>query len=188
MRIIGRSMLAAVVTAALSAGSANAAAVIIGDGVSAAYVRNADIGATRPVQQRLKGQTVKQGNAYIPRNTRFVITNVAPIDVSKLEEGDTVKFVLPEDFTVNDETVIRAGTEMFGVVKKAKYDSVFGGTSRLVIEVKEIATDAGVPVKLRCVVKDHAKGNIYFPASSEFIATTATDTDLSFAAAEQINF
>ena len=182
MKRIGSKFLAAFAATVFSVGTANAATVVIGeDNLSTAYVRNAEFGAVRPVAERLKGRTVKSGNAYVPKNTRFVITNVKPLDSGALKVGDKVAFALAEDFTVNDTVVIQKGTQLYGVVSEAKHGGVFSRRERLTIDVNEIITDEGIPLALRCVVRDHAKGSVYFPAGAEFIATTVADTDLQFA-------
>ena len=185
MKIIGNKFLAAFAAAMLSAGAADAASVVIGaDNSSVAYVRNADVGVVRPMTKRLKSQAIKDGNAYIPKGTRFLITNAEPLDAAVLKKGDCVTFVLPEDFKVNEKTVITKGKELTGTVTKVKHRAAFSSKSSFSVNVKEIETDSGIPVALKCVVEENFKGKTYLPEGSEFFATTVADTDLNFSVAD----
>ena len=185
-KIVGT--LAAFAATTLVTGSAFAAAVFIPTqteespyaNTSVCYVRNADIDVLRPVTKLLKGHAVKDGNAYLPKNARFVINNTAPIDTAKLNVGDSVDFVLAEDFTVNGKTVISKDTPLTGYVTEKKRRSISSGYGTLSIEVKEIVTDSGVSVPLHCRIHDRAKSYVYFPGATEFFASVAQDTDLGY--------
>ncbi len=174
-------ILSAFVAAAMSMSVASAAVVVNrSDNWSGHYVRNADFKVTRPVWQLLRGQTVAEGNAYIPSGTRFVVVNDSPIDAAKLKKGDRVTFVLPEDFIVNGVVVAKEGTELNGTVVRQQGKSMADGHRYLAIEINEFITDGGEYVALKCVVKDRARHEIYFPAQSEFMASVVGDTDLHF--------
>ena len=167
-----RKILSAAAVAVLLAAPADAATVILGaDDTSVSYVRNADLGITRPLPQQLKGNVIQDGNAYIPRNTRFVIRNMQAIDSRNLQKGDELTFLVDEDFLINEAVVIKKDHPLLGKVTEK-------GHTKLLIELTETEAENKVPIKIRCRIKEDQKGGIYFPQGHEFVAATLEDTDL----------
>ena len=181
MNYLGRRFFAVLVATVFSVGTADAAAIVIDDDSTySTYLRNEDVGSSRPLVKRIKGQIGKSGNAFIPKGARFGIRNVKPLDAAELNKGDRVRFALAEDFLVNDRVVIAKDTELVGTVVTAK-------RGKLNIDVKNIITDDGVTVALNGNVGDVAKGRVYFRENCEFFVSVATDTDLGFALTNKNN-
>lgn len=121
------------------------------------YVAPAFAAENPPQVMRLA--PVKQGNAYIPKGTRLQIELTKELSSKKAKVGDSVPLKLVQNLIINDVVVIPAGSEVRGIVTKARKAGGLGRGGKLEFTVVSVNTINGVEVPLQYTKGEHGAGD-----------------------------
>lgn len=143
---------------------------------------------------------IPEGNAYIPKGTVLQIELTKEISSKKAKVGDAVPLRLVENLIVNDVIVAPAGSEVKGVVTKARKAGGLGRGGKLEFTIVSFKTINGVEIPLQYTKGEHGAGdggavavfaavsivgglfmkgkNVVFNEGLKFDAEVTADTDL----------
>lgn len=148
-----------------------------------------------------KVQTVVPGHAYIPKGTVLQVELTQELSSKRAKVGDAVPLKLVDNVIVNDVVVIPAGTEVEGVVTKARKAGGLGRGGKLEFSITGVKTINNVKVPLDFTKGEHGAGdaggvavfaavsivgglfmkgkNVIYNPGLKFDAEVTTDTDLN---------
>lgn len=109
--------------------------------------------------QVMKLAPVKEGNAYIPKGTKLQIELTKELSSKKAKVGDSVPLKLVQNLIINDVVVIPAGSEVRGIVTKARKAGGLGRGGKLEFTVVSVNTINGVEVPLQYTKGEHGAGD-----------------------------
>lgn len=121
------------------------------------YVAPAFAAENPPQVMRLA--PVKHGNAYIPKGTKLQIELTKELSSKKAKVGDSVPLKLVQNLIINDVVVIPAGSEVRGVVTKARKAGGLGRGGKLEFTIVSVNTINGVEVPLQYTKGEHGAGD-----------------------------
>ena len=107
----------------------------------------------------MKIAPVKRGNAYIPEGTTLQIELTKELSSKKAKVGDLVPLRVVENLIINDVIVIPAGTDVKGVVTKARKAGGLGRGGKLEFTIISVNTINGVKVPLQYTKGEHGAGD-----------------------------
>lgn len=157
--------------------------------------------ATENPPQVMRLAPVKKGNAYVPKGTILQIELTKELSSKKAKVGDAVPLRLVQNLIINDVVVIPAGSEVKGVVTKARKAGGLGRGGKLEFTIVSVKTINGVEIPLQYTKGEHGaddggavavvafvsivggifmKGkNVVYNEGLRFDATVTADTDLN---------
>ncbi|MDY2686422.1 MAG: hypothetical protein SOV43_09695 [Selenomonadaceae bacterium] len=162
-------------------------------------VTDTSIGKT-PELKSLEVSRIPEGNAYIPKDTVLEVELMREIDSKHCKTGDPVLLRLVDNLIVNNVIVAPAGTEVDGVITKARKPGGLGRSGKLEFQVNSFKTINNIEVPLAYAQK--AKGgtdggagvvfaavsvvgglfmkgkNVAIQSGTKFDCRVTTDTDL----------
>lgn len=146
-------------------------------------------------------EVIPQGHAYVAEDTILRVRLTEEISSKTMHKGDKVPLVLQDNLIINGVVVIPEGTEVTGIVTKAKKNGMFGRSGKLEFSINSVRTINGIDIPLQYLIKKEAgsdggavavatavsligglfmKGkNVSFPEGSVFEARVTKDTDLN---------
>lgn len=107
----------------------------------------------------MKIAPVKRGNAYIPKGTTLQIELTEELSSKKAKVGDAVPLRLVQNLIINGVVVIPAGSEVTGVVTKARKAGGLGRGGKLEFQIVSVDTINGVKVPLQYTKGEHGAGD-----------------------------
>lgn len=148
-------------------------------------------------------EVIPKGHAYVAEDTILRVRLTEEISSKTMHKGDRVPLVLQDNLIINGVVVIPEGTEVTGIVTKAKKNGMFGRSGKLEFSINSVRTINGIDIPLQYLIKKEAgsdggavavatavsligglfmKGkNVSFPEGSVFEARVTKDTDLNVA-------
>ena len=115
--------------------------------------------AEEKVTQEIEVSKVVDGNAYIPKGTVLSVELTKELSSKKAKVGDSVPLKLVENLIVNEVIVVPAGSEVKGVVTKARRAGGLGRGGQLEFSVVSVKTINGVEIPLEYIKGEHAAGD-----------------------------
>ena len=103
--------------------------------------------------------TIPKGEAYIPKGTKLEVSLREELSSKKAHVGDPVPLKLDENLVINNVIVIPAGTEVEGVVTKARKAVGLGRGGKLEFAITSIKTKNNVEVPLDFKKGEHGAGD-----------------------------
>jgi hypothetical protein len=85
----------------------------------------------------------------MPEGTAISLTLTKDISSKVVERGDPVGFVVAKDVIVNNQVLVKEGTDAKGSVIYAEKGGYMGHSGKLAIQVESTTTADGQPIKLR---------------------------------------
>lgn len=177
---------------------------IVAAAVCAGLILNPGIYAT-PVlaenySEAVEVSTIPEGNAYIPKGTILQVELTKELSSKKAKVGDSVPLRLVENLIVNDVVVAPAGSEVTGVVTKARKAGGLGRGGKLEFSIVSVKAINGVEIPLQYTKGEHGAGdggavaifaavtiiggvfmkgkNVVYNEGLKFDAEVSADTDL----------
>ncbi|MBD3879376.1 MAG: hypothetical protein SR1Q5_06805 [Quinella sp. 1Q5] len=109
--------------------------------------------------EEIKVSTIPEGNAYIPKGTILQIELTKELSSKKAKVGDAVPLRLVENLIVNDVIVVPAGSDVKGVVTKARKAGGLGRGGKLEFTIVSVKTINGVEIPLQYTKGEHGAGD-----------------------------
>lgn len=156
--------------------------------------------AAENFSETLTVATIPDGNAYIPKGTILQVELTKELSSKKAKVGDAVPLRMVENLIVNDVIVVPAGSEVKGVVTKARKAGGLGRGGKLEFTIVSVKAINGVEIPLQYTKVEHGtndggavavvalvsivggifmKGkNVVFNEGLKFDAEVTADTDL----------
>ena len=103
--------------------------------------------------------TIPKGDAYIPKGTKLEVSLSEELSSKKAHVGDPVPLKLDENLVINNVIVIPAGTEVEGVVTKARKAGGLGRGGKLEFAITSVKTKNNVEVPLNFRKGEHGTGD-----------------------------
>ncbi|MBR6712525.1 MAG: hypothetical protein IKI76_05950 [Selenomonadaceae bacterium] len=109
--------------------------------------------------EEVKVSTIPEGNAYIPKGTILQVELTKELSSKKSKVGDAVPLRLVENLIVNDVIVVPAGSDVKGVVTKARKAGGLGRGGKLEFTIVSVKTINGVEIPLQYTKGEHGAGD-----------------------------
>ena len=109
--------------------------------------------------EEVRVSTIPEGNAYIPKGTILQVELTKELSSKKAKVGDAVPLRLVENLIVNDVIVVPAGSEVKGVVTKARKAGGLGRGGKLEFTIVSVKTINGVEIPLQYTKGEHGAGD-----------------------------
>lgn len=144
--------------------------------------------------------SVPKGNAYVPKGTVLEVELTKEISSKKMHSGDPVPLRLTENLIINDVIVAPAGSEVKGIITKARKAGGLGRGGKLEFSIVSVKTINGVEIPLDFTKEQKGSGdagavavfaavsivgglfmkgkNVTFQEGTKFKAEVTVDTDL----------
>ena len=106
-------------------------------------------------RERQAREAVKQGDAYLPKQTQIKLELMAPVSSNKSKTKDTIYLRVMNNILVNDVIIIPEDTAVRGVVLKAGGAGMFGKGGKLEVNIPTVTTANHVEVPLNGYVKGY---------------------------------
>ena len=157
--------------------------------------------AEKRAQEEAAVSKVVPGHAYIPKGTKIQIELTKELSSKRAKVGDAVPLKIVENLIINDTIVIPAGTEVEGVVTKARKAGGLGRGGKLEFSITGVKTINNVNIPLNFTKGEHGAGdaggaavfaavsivgglfmkgkNVIYNPGMKFDAEVTTDTDLN---------
>jgi len=113
--------------------------------------------AENPVAVKIS--TIPEGNAYIPKGTVLQVELTKELSSKKSHVGDAVPLRLVENLIVNGVVVAPAGSEVKGVVTKARKAGGLGRGGKLEFQIVSVKAINGVEIPLQYTKGEHGAGD-----------------------------
>lgn len=156
--------------------------------------------AEKHAQEDMEVSKVIPGHAYIPKGTKIQIELTSELSSKKAKVGDAVPLKVVDNLIINDTIVIPAGTEVTGVVTKARKAGGLGRGGKLEFSITDVKTINNIKIPLNFTKGEHGAGdaggaavfaavsivgglfmkgkNVIYNPGMKFDAEVTTDTDL----------
>lgn len=102
---------------------------------------------------------VVPGNAYIPKGTVLQVELTKELSSKRAKVGDAVPLKTVENIIINDVVIIPAGTDVEGVVTKARKAGGLGRGGKLEFSITGVKTLNNVKVPLEYTKGEHGAGD-----------------------------
>ena len=130
------------------------AGMLFNSGIYAAPV----FGAKKPAEA-VEVTKIPEGNAYIPKGVVLKVELTKELSSKKSKVGDAVPLKLVENLIVNGVIVAPAGSDVKGVVTKARKAGGLGRGGKLEFTIVSVKAINGVEIPLQYTKYQHGAGD-----------------------------
>lgn len=160
----------------------------------------APVFAAKKTAETVEVTKIPEGNAYIPKGVVLKVELIKELSSKKSKKGDAVPLKLVENLIVNGVVVAPAGSDVKGVVTKARKAGGLGRGGKLEFTIVSVKAINGVEIPLQYTKYQHGAGdggavavvafvsivggifmkgkNVVFNEGLQFDAEVTADTDL----------